>query len=173
MHIWLLNTLCFQWKYPVHNQCQILHDDQRLSSSTHISKKCEKFTNVLWMCRGADEARWGLGHQQMLWVLRAIVHSLFLLGIVVWWKSILLNNHLAQIAKVNRTAFVMTTGAFKLPTLVLEFFLNVTPLDITAQRYNTYILATSFTALTSKMFVFSLRNCSLPSLCKTDKIASH
>ena len=112
-----------------------IHIDQRLSWSTHISKKLEKSTKVLWMCRRAVGARWGLGPQQMLWVLRSIVQPLFLHGVVVWWKSTLKTNHLAQITKINRTALLMTTGAFKTsPTLGLEFLLNVTPLEITAQR---------------------------------------
>ena len=102
--------------------------------NTHLWK-IEKSADVLWMCRRVVGAKWGLRPEQMLSVLRSILKLLFLHGVVVWWISILKTNHLVQITKVNRAALMMTICAFiTSPTLGLESLLNVTPLELTAQR---------------------------------------
>jgi hypothetical protein len=59
-----------------------VHIDQRLTWATHIKIKTQKALNTFWMCRRAVGDGWGLRPKQVLWVLEAIVHPLFLHGSV-------------------------------------------------------------------------------------------
>ena len=110
--------------------------DQKLTWSHHVSTKVDKALQTLWLCRRAVGSRWGLGPVPLLWILQSIIHPLFLHGIVVWWEATTKSNHITSITKINRSALMSVTGAFKTtPTAALEVVLNIPPLELKAQQF--------------------------------------
>ena len=88
----------------------------------------------MWACRRAIGNRWGLGPAQILWILRSIIHPIFLHGVLVWQKATNKTNHVTKMIKINRCALMAATGAFKTtPTLALEF--QVLPIEIKAKQF--------------------------------------
>lgn len=85
------------------------------------------------MCKNTTYKSWDL--KQILWMLSSIVQPIFLDVAVVWGKAVQKFSWSAKIARKNRSAHLLATGAFKAtPGLPLVVLLNITPLEIKTKQ---------------------------------------
>ena len=109
--------------------------DRRLTWSFHITQKIQKAFGTLWMCKSAINQTWGLGVKQIIWILQSIVTPGFLHGALVWWEAAQKTTCAGKLARINRSALLLATGAFRTtPGLALEYLFQIHPLEIKAQQ---------------------------------------
>jgi hypothetical protein len=61
--------------------------DSRLTWRQHVDVKVRKAHNLLWACKRACGARWGLGPKVVHWLYVAIVRLTVSFASLVWWPG--------------------------------------------------------------------------------------
>ncbi|XP_028161440.1 uncharacterized protein LOC114353581 [Ostrinia furnacalis] len=105
--------------------------DKELTWRKHQDTVIAKAMRVLGMCRGAYGKTWGLSPRVMRWIYITMVRPIILYGSIVWWPRIRLQTCRTALGKLQRTACLAITSAFRTtPTAALEIILGLPPLHL-------------------------------------------
>lgn len=106
--------------------------DHKLNWNKHVDFRLKKAWIALNRCRRALGPTWGLSPRVTNWLYQSIVIPTLSHGAIVWWPIIKLDTTKKKLSKLQRSACLMITGAFRTtPTAAMEALLCLTPLDIT------------------------------------------
>ena len=61
--------------------------DSRLTWRKHVNIKLRKAYNLLWACRRAYGATWGLTPQVVHWLYVSIIRSSITFASLIWWPA--------------------------------------------------------------------------------------
>jgi len=105
--------------------------DSRLTWKEHVEVKMRKAHNLLWACRRAFGAGWGLGPKVVHWLYVTIVRPTLTFASLVWWPGCQTASTKKQLSKVQRLACLGITGVIHMtPTGVMEAFIGLPPIGI-------------------------------------------
>jgi hypothetical protein len=109
--------------------------DPRLTWREHVEVKMRKAHNLLWACRRACGARWGLRPKVVHCLYVAIVRPAISFASLVWWPGCQTASAKKKLSRVQRQACLGTTGAIcTTPTGAMEELAGLPPLDLVIQR---------------------------------------
>ena len=105
--------------------------DKELTWRAHADNTIAKALRVLGMCRSAYGKTWGLKPKVMRWLYSMMIRPIITYGSIAWWPRSQLTTYREELSKLQRTACLAITGAFKTtPTAAMEKILDLTPLHI-------------------------------------------
>jgi hypothetical protein len=108
--------------------------DSRLTWRGHVEVKARKVHNLLWTCRRACEAGWGLRPKVVHWLYVAIVRRTISFAFLVWWPGCQTDSPKKKLSKVQRLTFLGITGAIRTtPTGAMEALVGLAALDLLIQ----------------------------------------
>ena len=94
-----------------------------------IEKKLEVCSNILWQCREAAAANWGLRPEVMKWIYTAVVRPVLTYAAVVWVPFCKTDFGSKRLQRLNRQACLLITGAMKTTSnKALEIIAGLPPL---------------------------------------------
>ena len=83
--------------------------------------KTRKAHNLLWACKRAFRARWGLKPKVIHWLYVAIVRPTISFASIVWWPGCRKASAKKKLSKLQRLACLGITGAIRTtPTGAME-----------------------------------------------------
>ena len=100
----------------------------------HVDVKMRKAHNLLWSCRRASGARWGLKPRVFHWLYIAIVQLTIFFASLVWWPGCQTASAKKRLSKVQRLTCLWIMGAIRTtPTGAMEALTGLPPLDLVIQ----------------------------------------
>ena len=114
--------------------------DNKLNWKSHIENSCKNALTQLHTAKSYCTKTWGIKPSYMKWIYTQIIIPALTHGSIVWSHLLTSNNSLRQLlSKVQRSALLLTTGAFNTtPTDYLEVLTNSLPLDLTVRLRSTH-----------------------------------
>ena len=107
--------------------------DSRLTWREHVKVKVRKAHNLLWACRRAYGAVWGLRPKLVHWLYVAIVQPTISFASLVWWPGCQTASAKKKLSRV-RLACLGITGAIRMTlTGAMEAFVGLPPLNLVIQ----------------------------------------
>ena len=85
--------------------------DSRLTWREHVEVKVRKAYNLLWSCRRACGAGWGLRPKVVHWLYVTVVQPTISFAFLVWWPGCQTASAKKKLSKVQRLAFLGIMGA--------------------------------------------------------------
>jgi len=105
--------------------------DSQLTWREHVDVKMRKAHNLLWTCRRACGARWGLKPKVVHWLYVAIVQPTISFASLVWWPDCQTASAKKRLSKVQRLVCLGIKGAIYMnPTGAMEALAGFPPLDL-------------------------------------------
>jgi len=99
-----------------------------------VDVKTRKAHNLLWTCRRACGARWGLRYKAVHWLYVAVVRTTISFASLVWWPGCQTASAKKKLSKVQRPACLGIKGAICMtPTGAIEALTGLSPLDLVIQ----------------------------------------
>ena len=109
--------------------------DSQLTWKEHVDVKVRKAQNLMWACRRAYGATWGLGPRVVHWLYVAIVRPSVTFASLVWWPGCQTASAKKKLSKIQRLACLGITGAMcTTPTTTMEALICLPPLELVVQR---------------------------------------
>jgi hypothetical protein len=107
--------------------------DSLLTCKDHVEVKVRKAHNLLWACRRACGAGWGLRPKVVHWLYIAIVRPTITFASLVWWPGCQ-KASAKKLSKVQRLACLGITGTSRTtPTGATETLAGLPLLDLVIQ----------------------------------------
>ena len=104
-----------------------IHLDTKLNFNEHIKYITEKATMSLMQCKRAVGPTWGLTPRSCKWIYEKAIRPILSDGSLVWINAIQKKHNQNALAKVERLALRMTSGAMpSTPTIALNQLTNTT-----------------------------------------------
>jgi len=108
--------------------------DSRLTWREHVEVKVRKAHNLLWACRRAFRAEWGLGCKMVHWLYVAIVRPTLTFASLVWCPGCKTASTKKKLSKVQRLVCLGIMGAIHMtPTGAMEALIGLPPLELVIQ----------------------------------------
>ncbi|XP_061729791.1 uncharacterized protein LOC133534609 [Cydia pomonella] len=108
--------------------------DKELNWRKHVELTTTKALRVFGMCRTAYGKTWGLNPKVLRWIYTMMVRPIILYGCLAWWPRTLKSSCRETLMKIQRTACMAITGAFRTtPTAAMEVLLDLPPLHLVIQ----------------------------------------
>ena len=108
--------------------------DSQLTWREHVEVKVTKAHNLLWACRRAIGAGWGLRTKVVHWLYVTIVWLTVTFVSLVWWPDYQMASAKNKLSKVQRLACLGITGAIcRTPTGAIEALIGLNPLELVIQ----------------------------------------
>ena len=108
--------------------------DSRLTWKEHIEVKVKKAHNLMWACRKACGATWGLKPRVVYWLYVAIIRPTVTFASLVWWPGCQSTSAKRKLSRVQRFACLGITGAMRTtPTNAVEALICLPPPDLVIQ----------------------------------------
>jgi len=93
-----------------------------------------KAHNLLWACRRAYRAGWGLGPKVVCWLYVAIIRLTLAFVSLVWWPGCQMANAKRELSKVQGLACLGIMGVIRMtPNGAMEALVGLPPLDLVIQ----------------------------------------
>ena len=103
--------------------------DNKLNWNEHVNKQIKKAKNILMQCRKVVGPTWGLNPKTALWIYTAIVRPTLCYGAMVWANAMRTKTNQENIARVQRLALKMVTGAMpSTASTALDTITNTIPI---------------------------------------------
>lgn len=116
--------------------------DKKLNWNPHLEKVIHKARHSLWACQRTCGKKWGLAPKQLHWLYVTVVRPQITYGCIAWWECTLKVQTQMKLTRIQRTACMMVTGAFRsTPTAAMECLLGLAPLHLVIRstaRMTTY-----------------------------------
>ena len=110
--------------------------DHKLNWNAHVNKQISKAKKILMQCRRVVGPTWGLNPKTALWIYTAIVRPTISYGAMVWANAMKTKTNKDNMAKLQRLALKMVTGALpSTPGPALDKITGTTPI-VEHLRYN-------------------------------------
>ena len=104
-----------------------VHLDSKLNFNVHIKHIAKKATTSLMQCRQAVGPTWGLTPRSCKWIYEKAIRPILSCGRVVWINALKKKHNINTLAKVERLAMRMISGAMpSTPTIALNQLTNTT-----------------------------------------------
>ena len=102
-----------------------VHLDSKLNFNEHIKHIAKKATTSLMQCRKAVGPTWGLTSKSCKWIYEKAIRPILSYGSLVWINALKKKHNINTLAKVERLAMRMTSGAMpSTPTIALNQLTN-------------------------------------------------
>ena len=96
--------------------------------------KVRKAQNLLWACRRAYGATWGLGPRVVHWLYVSIIRTSVTFASLVWWPGCQTASGKKKLSRIQRLACLGITGAMHTtPTNAVEALVCLPPLELVVQ----------------------------------------
>jgi hypothetical protein len=108
--------------------------DSQLTWREHIEVKVRKAHNLLWACKRACGARWGLRPKMVHWLYITIVQPTISFASLVWWPGCQTASAKKKLSIIQRLASLGITGAIRMTrTGAMEVLVGLPPRDLVIQ----------------------------------------
>jgi len=108
--------------------------DSRLTWKEQMDVKVKKAQNLMWACRRACGATWGLKPRVVHWLYVAIIRPSVSFTSFVWWPGCQTASAKRKLSRVQRLACLGITGAMcTTPTNAVDALICLPPLDLVVQ----------------------------------------
>ena len=102
-----------------------VHLDSKLNFNEHIKHIAKKATTSPMQCRKAVGPTWGLTSKSCKWIYEKAIRPILSHGSLVWINALKKKHNINTLAKVERLAMRMTSGAMpSTPTIALNQLTN-------------------------------------------------
>ena len=99
--------------------------DSKLNINEHRKHIAKKATTSLMQCRKAVGPTWGLTPKSCKWIYEKAIRPILSYGSLVWINALKKKHNINTLAKVERLAMHMTSGAMpSTPTIALNQLTN-------------------------------------------------
>ena len=106
----------------------------QLTWREHVEVKVRKAHNLVWACRRAFGAGWGLRPKVVHWLYVAIIRPTLTFASLVWWPGCQTASAKKKLSKVQRLACLGITVAIRMtPTGVMEVLIGLLLLELVVQ----------------------------------------
>jgi len=105
-----------------------------LTCRKHVDVKMKKAHNLLWACRRACRARWGMKPKVVHWLYFAITQATISFAFLIWWPGFQKASPKKRLYKVQRLACLGVMGVIHTNrTGAMETFTGHPQLDLVIQ----------------------------------------
>lgn len=105
--------------------------DPKLTWNKHVEKVINRAKISLVTVTRACGKTWGFKPKISHWLYTAVIRPSIIYAAVVWWPKVTQRTTIKNLARIQRLAELITTGAISsTPTAALDAILNLPPLDI-------------------------------------------